>query len=435
MLSTKSLRVRFVIQLASASLMLIVIFSVMLYNYMRITIFETPVQNLIQRAQKIVEVSVAPEKISSFLQNTPGEYESKIIENESINKPKFIESSEGGRSYLQLHYPYGKDKILSIRADVSVYANIVNQILIDIILVNLTMIFLVVFYAMFLSRMLLMPIKLISQRLASVDEKFLKPIDGAEIPSEFNMLSNSINRLLERIETFILYQKELFIGIAHELKTPLAVMKTKNEVTLIKPRESEKYIEALKNNNDSIDSMNKMISSILEIGRQEGAQFEAPEQTDMIAYLRELCVGFKILARTAGKDLTMDLKPERLEISVQKSLFMHVIQNFIQNAIKFSPDGEKVLIESEISDGNFIVRVANKGEPLNEEIDYFAPFKRYGGKSGAGLGLFLAKNAAQAMGAQVDLKNDKGRSLIVAIFKLPLKNLRNSPKFRYFKTK
>lgn len=435
MLSTKSLRVRFVIQLASASLMLIVIFSVMLYNYMRITIFETPVQNLIQRAQKIVDASVPSEKISSFLQDASGEYESKIIENESINKPKFIESSEGGRSYLQLHYPYGKDKILSIKADVSVYANIVNQILIDIILVNLTMIFLVVFYAMFLSRMLLMPIKLISQRLASVDEKFLKPIDAAEIPSEFSPLSNSINRLLERIETFILYQKELFIGIAHELKTPLAVMKTKNEVTLIKPRESEKYIEALKNNNDSIDSMNKMISSILEIGRQEGAQFEAPEQTDIIAYLKELCVNFTILARTAGKDLTMDLEPEQLEISVQKSLFMHVIQNFIQNAIKFSPDGEKVLIESEISDGNFIVRVANKGEPLNEEIDYFAPFKRYGGKPGAGLGLFLAKNASQAMGAQVDLKNDKARSLIVAIFKLPLKNLRNSPKFRYFKTK
>ncbi|WP_298043861.1 HAMP domain-containing sensor histidine kinase [uncultured Campylobacter sp.] len=415
--------------------MLIVIFSVMLYNYMRITIFETPVQNLILRAQKIVDASVPPDKISSFLQNTPGEYESKIIEKGGLNKPKFIESSEGGRSYLQLHYPYDKDKILSIRADVSVYANIVNQILIDIILVNLVMIFLVVFYAMLLSRTLLMPIKLISQRLASVDEKFLKPIDGAEIPSEFSPLSNSINRLLERIETFILYQKELFIGIAHELKTPLAVMKTKNEVALIKPRESEKYIEALKNNNDSIDNMNKMISSILEIGRQEGAQFEAPEQTDVIAYLKELCVNFTILARTVSKDVELNLSPEKLDISVQKSLFMHVIQNFVQNAIKFSPDGEKVLIESEISDGNFIVRVANKGEPLNEEIDYFAPFKRYGGKPGAGLGLFLAKNAAQAMGAQVDLKNDEARLLIVAIFKLPLKNLRNSPKFRYFKTK
>lgn len=415
--------------------MLIVIFSVMLYNYMRITIFETPVQNLILRAQKIVDASVPPDKISSFLQNTPGEYESKIIENGGLNKPKFIESSEGGRSYLQLHYPYDKDKILSIRADVSVYANIVNQILIDIILVNLTMIFLVVFYAMFLSRMLLMPIKLISQRLASVDEKFLKPIDGAEIPSEFNMLSNSINRLLERIETFILYQKELFIGIAHELKTPLAVMKTKNEVTLIKPHESEKYVEALKNNNDSIDNMNKMISSILEIGRQEGAQFEAPEHTDIIAYLKELCVNFTILARTSAKDVEMSLSPDRLDISVQKNLFMHVIQNFVQNAIKFSPEGEKILISSEIADENFIVQVANKGEPIDDEIDYFAPFKRYGGKSGAGLGLFLAKNAAQAMGAQVDLKNDENRSMIIASFQLPLKNLKNNPKFRYFKTK
>ena len=415
--------------------MLIVIFSVMLYNYMRITIFETPVQNLILRAQKIVDASVPPDKISSFLQNTPGEYESKIIENGGLNKPKFIESSEGGRSYLQLHYPYDKDKILSIRADVSVYANIVNQILIDIILVNLTMIFLVVFYAMFLSRMLLMPIKLISQRLASVDEKFLKPIDGAEIPSEFNMLSNSINRLLERIETFILYQKELFIGIAHELKTPLAVMNTKNEVTLIKPRESEKYVEALKNNNDSIDNMNKMIGSILEIGRQEGAQFEAPEQTDIIAYLKELCVNFTILARTSAKDVEMSLSPDRLDISVQKNLFMHVIQNFVQNAIKFSPEGEKILISSEIADENFIVQVANKGEPIDDEIDYFAPFKRYGGKSGAGLGLFLAKNAAQAMGAQVDLKNDENRSMIIASFQLPLKNLKNNPKFRYFKTK
>ena len=415
--------------------MLIVVFSVMLYNYMRITIFETPVQNLLVRAQKISEASVPIDKISSFLQDTAGEYESKIIENGGLNKPKFIESSEGGRSYLQLHYPYGKDKILSIKTDVSLYTDIVNQILADIILVNLVMIFLVVFYAMLLSRTLLMPIKLISQRLASVDEKFLKPIDGAEIPSEFSPLSNSINRLLERIETFILYQKELFIGIAHELKTPLAVMKTKNEVTLIKPRESEKYIEALKNNNDSIDNMNKMISSILEIGRQEGAQFEAPEQTDMIAYLKELCVNFTILAHTASKDVELNLSPEKLDISVQKSLFMHVIQNFVQNAIKFSPEGEKILISSGIEDENFIVRVANKGEPLNEEIDYFAPFKRYGGKPGAGLGLFLAKNAAQAMGAQVDLKNDQSRHLIVASFKLPLKNLKNNPKFRYFKTK
>ena len=66
--------------------MLIVVFSVMLYNYMRITIFETPVQNLLVRAQKISEASVPIDKISSFLQDTAGEYESKIIENGEIGR-------------------------------------------------------------------------------------------------------------------------------------------------------------------------------------------------------------------------------------------------------------------------------------------------------------------------------------------------------------
>ena len=416
--------------------MLILIISVLLYQYIKVTIYEGISQSLAYEA-KILSTSANLSKVEKpfeyfTLNDSPTR--AKLVEGKTVS-PYFVTERVGQKTHLTLFYPYMDDTSIALTKDTTHQSKLIDQILIDIIMVNATSILLIIFYVLFLSRMLLVPIKILSRKMTNLNERFLQTVSLDELPPEFKPLGKSLNRLIERIQTFVLYQKELFVGVAHELKTPLAVMKTKNEVTLIKPRESEKYIEALKNNNDSIDNMNKMISSILEIGRQEGAQFEAPEQTDIIAYLLELCVGFKILARTAGKDLTMDLKPEQLEISVQKSLFMHVIQNFIQNAIKFSPDGEKVLIESEISDGNFIVRVANKGEPLNEEIDYFAPFKRYGGKPGAGLGLFLAKNAAQAMGAQVDLKNDKGRSLIVAIFKLPLKNLRNSPKFRYFKTK
>ena len=408
-------------------MMLIAVVSVMLYHYIRVTVFQSVVSELNQQAisYKNNPQNFNPNNLKTFTIEIPNKTLATVKVGElKGEKPYLVMQKIKDKSTTTLTTRLDDSNYLVLEKETTLQSQIVEEIFIDIIIVNVTAILLVLFYALFLSRMLLIPIKILSHKLTNLDEKFLKEIDIKSLPDEFLPLGNSINRLITRIQTFVLYQKELFVGVAHELKTPLAVMKTKNEVTLIKPREREKYIEALKNNNDSIDNMNKMISSILEIGRQEGAQFEAPEQTDMIAYLRELCVGFKILARTAGKDLTMDLKPEQLEISVQKSLFMHVIQNFIQNAIKFSPDGEKVLIESEISDGNFIVRVANKGEPLNEEIDYFAPFKRYGGKPGAGLGLFLAKNAAQAMGAQVDLKNDKGRSLIVAIFKLPLKKFK-----------
>ena len=114
-------------------------------------------------------------------------------------------------------------------------------------------------------------------------------------------------------------------------------MKTKNEVTLIKPRESEKYIEALKNNNEAINQMNKMIGSILEIGRQEGAQFEEAVRIDIIEFLNQSANNFKILARGEGKDIATDFAPHSFKMTLQTTLLTHVIQNFVQNAIKFSP--------------------------------------------------------------------------------------------------
>ncbi|MBQ9291807.1 MAG: HAMP domain-containing histidine kinase [Campylobacter sp.] len=402
--------------------MLILIFSGMLYHYIKITIFESSVQSMIKAAETIAKTdNLTTQNLSVYYANFMRDSYIKIENGESLSKPKFRQSEENAKTFLTLHYPYRSNEFISIKKDTTVYNEIVKQILIDIIIVNATMIFLIIFYAMFLSRMLLMPIKTISYRLSKLNENFLRPIGERQIPDEFKPLSNSINRLIERIQTFMLYQKELFIGVAHELKTPLAVMKTKNEVTLIKERESDRYIEALRLNNAEIDSMNKMISSILQIGRQEGAQFEEPENIDIINYINELCLNFKILARTDNKDISINLSPKELFVLIQPNLFLHVIQNFVQNAIKFAEPNSVIEIRSKIIEQNLVVEVLNQGEEIDEKIDYFAPFKRFGNKSGAGLGLFLAKNAASAMGAKISLQNrtDEKKG-VISTFILPI---------------
>ena len=241
------------------------------------------------------------------------------------------------------------------------------------------------------------------------------------MPDEFLPLGNSINRLISRIQTFVLYQKELFVGVAHELKTPLAVMKTKNEVTLLKPRESEKYIEVLKSNNEAINGMNAMIGSVLEIGRQEGAQFEEPVNTDVIAFLKKLGKNYEVLAKGEEKNLTLDLKPEIFNLNIQTSLLTHIVQNFVQNAIKFSPKNSTITISSRVEKSKFIIKVADEGVGIDESKDLFAPFKRYGNKGGAGLGLFLAKGAAQALGAEISIKNRENANGAVASLVLNLK--------------
>ena len=405
-------------------MMLIAVVSVMLYHYIRVTVFQSVVSELNQQATayKNNPQNFNPNNLKTFTIEIPNKTLATIKSGElKGEKPYLVMQKIKDESITTLTTRLDDSSYLVLEKETTLQSQIVEEIFIDIIIVNVTAILLVLFYALFLSRMLLIPIKILSHKLTNLDEKFLKEIDIKSLPDEFLPLGNSINRLISRIQTFVLYQKELFVGVAHELKTPLAVMKTKNEVTLLKPRDSEKYIEALKSNNEAINGMNAMIGSVLEIGRQEGAQFEEPENTDVIAFLKKLGKNYEVLAKGEEKNLALDLKPEIFNLNIQTSLLTHIVQNFVQNAIKFSPKNSTITISSRVEKSKFIIEVADEGVGIDESKDLFAPFKRYGNKGGAGLGLFLAKGAAQALGAEISIKNREGASGAVASLVLNLK--------------
>ncbi|WP_180995779.1 sensor histidine kinase [Campylobacter concisus] len=404
--------------------MLIAVVSVMLYHYIRVTVFQSVVSELNQQATayKNNPQNFNPNNLKTFTIEIPNKTLVTVKAGElKGEKPYLVMRKIKDESITTLTTRLDDSSYLVLEKETTLQSQIVEEIFIDIIIVNVTAILLVLFYALFLSRMLLIPIKILSHKLTNLDEKFLKEIDIKSLPDEFLPLGNSINRLISRIQTFVLYQKELFVGVAHELKTPLAVMKTKNEVTLLKPRESEKYIEALKSNNEAINGMNAMIGSVLEIGRQEGAQFEEPVNTDVIAFLKKLGKNYEVLAKGEEKNLTLDLKPEIFNLNIQTSLLTHIVQNFVQNAIKFSPKNSTITISSRLEKSKFIIEVADEGMGIDESKDLFAPFKRYGNKGGAGLGLFLAKGAAQALGAEISIKNREGANGAVASLVLNLK--------------
>ena len=405
-------------------MMLIAVVSVMLYHYIRVTVFQSVVSELNQQATayKNNPQNFNPNNLKTFTIEIPNKTLATVKAGElKGEKPYLVMQKIKDKSITTLTTRLDESNYLVLEKDTTLQSQIVEEIFIDIIIVNVTAILLVLFYALFLSRMLLIPIKILSHKLTNLDEKFLKEIDIKSLPDEFLPLGNSINRLISRIQTFVLYQKELFVGVAHELKTPLAVMKTKNEVTLLKPRESEKYIEALKSNNEAINGMNAMIGSVLEIGRQEGAQFEEPVNTDVIAFLKKLGKNYEVLAKGEEKNLTLDLKPEIFNLNIQTSLLTHIVQNFVQNAIKFSPKNSTITISSRLEKSKFIIEVADEGVGIDESKDLFAPFKRYGNKGGAGLGLFLAKGAAQALGAEISIKNRENANGAVASLVLNLK--------------
>jgi len=408
MFSKRSIRRDFLVQLIFASSSLIIIFSSFLFLYIENSVYEEKRQELLQYAKNIA----GNRSIAANIEATTSEPFINIsVEIISLKKPytdvDTYETSQEGNVFLTLVYPYDLHDLsyIKITKDVTATKKLLEKILNYIFIINVAGFILVIVYAIALSKMLVSPVKTLSSRLSNMNEHLIRPIVVKELPEEFEPLGLTLNHLIARIQNFVKYQKELFIGTAHELKTPLAVIKLKNQVTLIKKRTPEEYIEALKITNKTIDEMNVIVSNILNIGRQEGALLDKPVEVDVIALLREKANDFLLLAENEGKNLHIRLEPNGFMAMLQVGLLKQIIQNFLQNALKFTPKEKKVILRSSQDDVGLLIEVIDEGCGIDESVDLFAPFKRQGNKSGVGLGLFLAKSAADALGAHISIKN------------------------------
>ncbi len=419
----KSIYLQFLRQLIIATSLFIVVMSFIFYGFTKTTLEEEIRDSLINDAQLINTIST----IANTLENIPFDMITKrdvdvdILILNMERKVYFTIYKDGKNNYAKLLYPFKGDttKFIQIRKNINSSKAMLNKIFNNILILSIGGLVMVIIYALTLAKTMLRPIIQIANRLSNMNENALSQLQLKNLPLEFHPLANSINQLTKRIEGYVKYQKELFIGAAHELKTPLAVMKLKNEVTIRKPREQEKYEETLRLNISEIDGMNMMITSILDIGRQEGAQFEKALQIDVIDYLKHKINGYKLLAKKEEVNLVFTSNESKFDILIQPTLLNQIIQNFVQNAIKFTPGNKNININTFGSSKYIEINVIDEGIGIDESIDLFAPFKRVGNEQGAGLGLFLAKSAADALGADISIRNRKdGKQGCVASLKL-----------------
>lgn len=401
---SNSIQRNFLVQLLITSVTLIITFSFILYFFIKKSIYEEKQQELISYAKSIADLKDIHLKDEDIL---PGiDIQIIYLKQKHINTDMY-RKTKGKHTYLTLIYPFDRttNSYLKITKDISPTKLILEKILNYIFIINLVGFILVLLYAIGVSKMLIIPVKTLTSRLANMNEHLMHPIKIETLPTESKPLGEMINHLITRIQNFTKYQKELFIGTAHELKTPLAVIKLKNQVTLIKKRSTEEYIDALRVTNKTVDEMNIIVSNILNVGRQEGAQLEKPAEVDVISFLREKANNFKLLAESEGKNLEMSFEPSAFMAYLQISLLDQIIQNFLQNALKFTSKEGIVKLQSSQDHFGLLIEVIDEGCGIDESLDLYAPFKRQGDKSGVGLGLFLAKSAADALGAKIQIKN------------------------------
>ena len=422
MTKSKSIYKQFYNKLIIATSLFVITLSFIFYEYARSTVYDDIQDNMLIQAKQII-ASYNSTQTFEIVKNDNISID--LIKNSILKEYSFQNYKYNENYYIKLLYPIDLENEIFLQINKNI--SLERELLYSVIFKNLFVLaipgfILMLLYSLVVSKSLLKPIIQINKKLSNMDENSLTQIDKKDLPIEFHSLADSINSLTNRIETYVKFKKELFIGAAHELKTPLAVMKLKNEVTLKKKREIEQYEETLKLNIKQIDDMNIMISSILDIGRTEGAQFEQNIDLDLVEYMKKKANDYRMLSAQKNIIITFFSNVNHLNTSIQITLFNQILQNFVQNAIKFTTNEKSISIRLKKTKEQIIITVTDEGIGIDENIDLFAPFKRVGNQSGVGLGLFLAKNASDALRANITIKNrDDGKSGCVA--KLVLNNI------------
>lgn len=239
------------------------------------------------------------------------------------------------------------------------------------------------------------------------------------------------NQLLSQVEEL----KTNFISMmSHDLKTPLARIRGMTDVITKDPQPiSSTQREALDTIRQSTEDLNKFITTILNYAKIESEGVELHLQSrDINPLIEEITKKYEFMAKLKHIQIQHELEP-MFSISMDPDLIRQVLGNLLENAIKYSPEGSRILITSEEVDDKIVVQVADQGMgiPADEIPNIFMKFFRSKDVKtspikGSGLGLYLAKYFVELHHGQIFVESSSGQGTTFTV-QLPLQHKREQP--------
>ena len=264
------------------------------------------------------------------------------------------------------------------------------------------------------------PLNELQQRIRRRDSHDLSPIDEREAPEEVSPLVRAINDLLARLDLSIRSQKHFIADAAHQLKTPLAGLRTQAELAQreldAEPPNIQQVRRSLQQIARSSQRAAHMVNQLLAMARAESKENNArTQQVHLSRLARETVQDFVPRALERRIDLGYEgHEPGNLpDLSVRGHavLLRELIRNLVDNALIYTPVGGTVTVRV-INDpfGQVVVlqvEDSGPGIPAGERDQVFQPFYRSldTGVDGSGLGLAIVREIAQQHGAELTLED------------------------------
>lgn len=303
--------------------------------------------------------------------------------------------------------------VVQVAETLELRQTLARQILMDTLLRQAALIAVIALVVLVVVQRATRPIRKLSDHLQARAENDLIPVEAGDAPKELTPLVDATNHLMARLKHLLDNQKRFVRDAAHQLRTPLAVLKVQVQSAL---RGDVDARQALLEISDTVDRATTLANQMLSLAKVAQLSHQAPASPvngDLI--LREIALDLSPLIVAKDIDFEMDSTP--IWISTHDWMLRELLRNLLHNAIRYTPPFGKLSVRLHSNDHTAQLSISDSGPGISQELRQrlFQPFSAGAMHSGSGLGLAICHEIVQALRGHIQLENRTTTGQIVGL--------------------
>jgi len=306
--------------------------------------------------------------------------------------------------------------------------------------IGLIVVFCAVTAALLIARSIARPVRLLSfaaEEFGSGNFSARAPAEGRDelsrLGTNFNAMAERLQKRQERFSELDRLKSEFVSTVSHELRTPLTTIKALTRLLMRNGVDEKKRREYLETISVECDRQIDLVLNLLDLSRIEGGVLRVThERVDVQEVISSVVKSETRSAEKRRHDLRFDSSLEVPPVCADPKELRRVLSNIVENAIKYTPDGGRIVLTALQQNGQVAISVADNGRGIPPEdmpilFDKFhrgrpaphsaamrgattdAEFLEDADVSGVGLGLYLARNVMEQMGGRITVESEVGR--------------------------
>jgi two-component system sensor histidine kinase TctE len=313
--------------------------------------------------------------------------------------------------------------VVQVAETLELRETLVRKLLLDMLWRQLVLLGVIAAVTVFVVQRATRPVRHLGELIESRAADDLSPIDAPDTPRELRPLVDATTEVMGRLQRLLDHQKRFVRDSAHQLRTPLAVLKAQVQSAR---RGDVPTGQALTEISDTVERATTVANQMLSLAKVEQLRQQPEWQVlDLGETVRQLALDLSPLMADKALDVELSAGAAPMLVRAHRWMLQELTRNLLHNAIKHSPRRGALRVSVRAEGESAVFVVSDQGPGISDELRQrlFAPFAAGDVASGSGLGLAICREIVLALGGSIALENREAggqRDGLDAVVQLPL---------------